>query len=101
MKDSIWSTPSICSVEYKAKPKGRGRTLEETRPDHAIRISVAITKSTVRLCHPEEEEEQQQKKGEMRFFENNFSLDFLTFWPSYSIYSIITGSGTQQVSFME
>ena len=37
----------------------------------------------------------------MRFFENVFSLDILTFWLSYSIYSIITGSGTQQVSFME
>ena len=44
LKDSIWSTPSICSVEYKAKPKGHGPTLEETRLDHAIRSSVAITK---------------------------------------------------------
>ena len=49
----------------------------------------------------EEKEEQQQQKGEMRFFENIFSLDFLTFWLSYSIYSIITGSGTQQANFME
>ena len=31
-------------MEYKAKPKGHGPTLEETRPDHAIRSSVAITK---------------------------------------------------------
>ena len=44
LKDSIWSTPSVCSVEQKAKPKGYGPTLEETRPDHAIRSSVAITK---------------------------------------------------------
>ena len=63
---------------------------------------------TARPCHPEEEEEeeeeqqqQQQKEGEMRFFENIFCQDFLTFWLSYSTYSIITGSGTQQVSFME
>ena len=33
----------------------------------------------------------------MRFFENIFSLDFLPF----STYSIITGSGTQQVNFKE
>ena len=56
--------------------------------------------------YPEEEEEkekeQQQQKREMRLFENIFSLDFfLTFRLSYSIYSIITGSRTQQVSFME
>ena len=44
LKDSIWSTPSICSVEYKAKLKGHGPTLEETRPDHATRSSVAVIK---------------------------------------------------------
>ena len=38
----------------------------------------------------------------MQFFENIFSLDFFSFfWLSYSTYSIITGSGTQQVNFME
>ena len=37
----------------------------------------------------------------MRFFENIFSLDFLTFWLIYSTYSIITGSGTQQFNFIE
>ena len=31
-------------VQKKAKPKGRGPTLEETRLDHAIRRSAAITK---------------------------------------------------------
>ena len=49
---------------------------------------------TARPCHPEEEEEneeeEQHQKGEIRFFENIFSLDYLTFWLSYSIYSIIT-----------
>ena len=44
LKESIWSTPSVSSVEQKAKPKGRGPTLEEARQDHAIRGSVAITK---------------------------------------------------------
>ena len=54
------------------------------------------THISVTPCHPEEEQ-----KGEMRFFENIFSLDFLTCWLSYSTYSIITGSRTQQVNFME
>ena len=35
---------SVGWVQYKAKPKRRGPTLEETRPDHAIRSSIAITK---------------------------------------------------------
>ena len=41
------------------------------------------------------------KKEKCGFFENNFSLDFLTFWLSYSTYSIITVSGKQQVNSME
>ena len=80
--------------------------LEEMQLDYAIRSSVVITKLLpLGRAHPEEEEEneeeEQHQKGEIRFFENIFSLDYLTFWLSYSIYSIITGSGTQQVSFME
>ena len=35
---------SVVRVQEPAKPKGRGPTLEETWPDHAIRSSVAITK---------------------------------------------------------
>ena len=35
---------SVGRVLEKAKPKGLGPTLEETRPDHAIRSSVGITK---------------------------------------------------------
>ena len=35
---------SVGRVQQKAKPKGRGPTLEETRPDHTNRSSVAITK---------------------------------------------------------
>ena len=35
---------SVGRVRQKAKPKGRGLTLEETWLDHAIRSSVAITK---------------------------------------------------------
>ena len=43
LKDSIWSTPFVV-WNKKAKWKGHGPTLEEARPDHAIRSSVAITK---------------------------------------------------------
>ena len=75
---------SIGRVQLKAKPKGRGPTLEETRTDHAIRSSVAVTKLPLR--------HEILKEGEMRCFENIFFLDFLTFWLSYSTYSIITGS---------
>ena len=40
--------PSVGWVKQQAKPKGRGPTLEETRPDHAISSSVAITKLPLR-----------------------------------------------------
>ena len=35
---------SVGRVQQQAKPKGRGPTLEERRPDRAISSSVAITK---------------------------------------------------------
>ena len=34
----------VCSVDLNAKLKGHRLTLKETRPNHAIRSSVAITK---------------------------------------------------------
>ena len=40
---SVWSSPLV-GYNKKQKPKCRGPTLEETRPDYAIRSSVAITK---------------------------------------------------------
>ena len=57
------------------KPKGRGLILEETRLDHAIRSSVAITK----LLLGRDVVKKKEQKGEMRFFENIFSLDFFNF----------------------
>ena len=42
LNESVWGFPLVGYKE--AKPKGPGPTLEETRPDHAIRSSVAITK---------------------------------------------------------
>ena len=82
--------------------------LEETQQDHAIRSSVANTKlplGRVILENNNNKKEKcdflkihQQQKGKMRF--NIFSPDLLTFWLSYSTFSIITGSGTQQVNFM-
>ena len=60
LNESVWSSPLV-----RAKPKGRGPTLEETWPDHAIRSSVAITKlplgrDILKKEEEEEKEEQQQ-----------------------------------------
>ena len=56
-------------VQLKAKPKGRGPTLEETQPDCAIRSSVTITKLPLGR-------DILKKKEKCK---NIFSLDFLTF----------------------
>ena len=68
------------------KKQNKG-TLEETRPDHAIR-NCSYYQITARLWHPEEEEEEeeeeekeekeQHKEGEMLFVEKYIFLDFLT-----------------------
>ena len=67
LNESVWSSPL---VEYN-KAKGRGPTSEETRQDHAIRSSVAITKLplgrdilkavTSKKRRRKEEKEEQQK----------------------------------------
>ena len=43
LNESVRSSP-LLGCNKKAKPNGHGPTLEETRPDYAIRSSVAITK---------------------------------------------------------
>ena len=78
--------------------------MEETRPDHAIRSSVAITK--LPLGRDIRKKKKKKKKKNMKkekcdFLKIFFLWILLTFWLSYSLYSIITGSGTQQVNFME
>ena len=97
---------SVGRVQSKAKPKGRGPTLEETRPDHAIRSSVAITKSLLGRDIRKKKRKKKKKnnnnnKEKCVILKILFLWIFLTFWLSYSTYSIITGSGTQQVHFME
>ena len=42
LNESVWSSP--LGYNKNAKPKGDGPTLEETRLDHVIRSSIAITK---------------------------------------------------------
>ena len=65
LNESVWSSPLV-KYKYKGKPKGRrGPTLEETRPDHAIMSSVAITK--LPLGHAILKKKNKQQKGEMRF----------------------------------
>ena len=88
-------------MEYKAKPKGHGPTLEETRPDHAIRSSVAITKLPLGRDILKKKKKKNNTKEKCDFFKIFFFWIFFTFWLSYSTYSIITGSETQQVNFME
>ena len=79
---------------------GREPTLEETRPDHAIRSSVAITKLPLgRDIRKKKKMNNKRRRNAIK--KKKISLDFLIFWLSYSIHSIITGSGTQQVNFME
>ena len=64
--------------------------LEETRPDHAIRRSVAITKLPLGR-DIRKKKKMNLKKEECDFLEIFFLWIFLTFWLSYSTYSIITG----------
>ena len=71
--------------------------LEETRPDHAIRSSVTITK--LPLGRDILKKKKNNKKEKCDFL--IFSLDFVSFWLSYSTYSIITGTKVQQVNFIE
>ena len=77
--------------------------MEETRPDHAIRSSVAITKLPLGrdIRKKKKKKKKNMKKEKCDFLKIFFLWILLTFWLSYSIYSIITGSGTQQVNFME
>ena len=48
LNKSVWSSPLV-GYNKKQKPNDRGPMLEETRPDYAIRSSLAITK--LPLCH--------------------------------------------------
>ena len=91
---------SVGQVQQTAKMKGHRPTLEETWPDHAIKSSIAITKLPLG-CDIRKKKKMNNKKEKCDFLKNIVSLDFLTFWLSNSIYSIITGSGTKQVNFME
>ena len=61
-------------VKYN-KTEGRGPTLEETWPVHAIRSSVAIIKLLLGRDILKKNKKN-NKNGEMQFFENDFSQDF-------------------------
>ena len=77
---------SVGRVQYTAKPKGREPTSEETRPDHAIRSSVAITK--LPLCRDILKKKKKKNTGEMRFFENIFFLDFFKLSGLVMVYTV-------------
>ena len=69
--------------------------LEETRLDHAIRSSIAITKLQLGCDILKKNKKNKKEKCD---FKNKFCPYILL---SYSTYSIITGLGTQQVNVME
>ena len=70
---------SVSRVQQKAKLKGRGPMLEEMRPDHAIRNSIAITKLPLCCNILKKKKKNKNNKKEKCIFENIFFLDFLTF----------------------
>ena len=51
-------------MEYLAKPKGHGPTLEEARQDHTIRGSAAITKLSLG-CDIRKKKKKKKKKKNM------------------------------------
>ena len=66
-------------MEYKAKPKGHGPTLEETQPDHAIRSSVAITKLPLGCAiWKKKKKKKNMKKEKCDFLKIFFLWIFLT-----------------------
>ena len=82
--------------------KGHGPTLEKKRSDYAIRSSVAISKLPLgRDILKKKKKKKKNTKEKCYFLKIFFFWIFLTFGLSYSTYSIVTGSGAQQVNFME
>ena len=62
-------------------------TLEETRPDNAIRSSAAITKLPLgRDILKKKKKKNNNKKEKFYTLKKKNSPDFLTFWLSYSMY---------------
>ena len=99
LNESVWSSPLV--GYKKAKQKGRGPTLENVA-GHAIRSSITITKLPLgRDIQWKKKNMMNNKKEKCDFLEIFFSGFFLIFWLCYSIYNIITSSGTQQINFME
>ena len=70
--------------------------------DHAIRSSIAITKLPLGrdILKKKKKKNNHNKKEKCDFLKIFFLLIFFNFWLSYSTYSIITSSGTQQNNFM-
>ena len=87
LNESVWSSPL---VEYNKKQnqrvvdlrwKKRGRImLLEARSYYKITTSPSILKKKNKNKQQQQQQQQTKtKKGEMRFFENIFSLDFFNF----------------------
>ena len=83
----------------KKKTEGSWTYVGKKAADHAIRSSVATTK--LPLGRAILKKKKNMKKEKCDFLKIFFLWIFLTFWFSYSTYSIITGPGTQQDNFKE
>ena len=77
LNESVWS--SRWSGTIKRTTEGSWTYVEISAVRSCYQKFRSYYQINGRLCHPEEEEEQQHK-GEVRFFENIFFLDFLCFW---------------------
>ena len=88
LNESVWSSPLVW---YNKKQNRRVVDLRwKKRAGSCYQKLHSYYQITARPRHPEEEEQEEeeeeeegkeeQQKGEMRFFENIFSLNFLTFW---------------------
>ena len=75
--------------------------LEETRPDHAIRCSIAIIKLPLGCDILKKKKKKNNAKKKCDFLRIFFHWIIITIRLSYSTYSIITGSGTKQINIME
>ena len=73
-----YSVHLLCGI--KRKTEGSWTNVGRNAAGSCYQKLRSYYQITARPCHPEEEEEkEEQQKGEMQFFDNIFSLDFLTF----------------------
>ena len=76
VNESVWSHPPLAGYSKMQNRRVVDVRWKKQGPDRAIRVSVAITKFPLGRDIWKKKKIEEQQKGEMQFFENNFSLDF-------------------------